>query len=64
MFYHLAWWPRYMRTPLLDSADRIRRRLFTMQRSPYHEQENPSDDLPTGEHEENSTSDARRGLGD
>jgi hypothetical protein len=64
MFYHLAWWPWYMRTPLLDSADRIRRRLFTRQKSPHHEQENPSDDLPTGEYEENSTSDARRGLGD
>lgn len=64
MFYHLAWWPWYMRTPLLDSADRIRRRLFTKQKSPHHEQANSSDDLPTGEHEENSTSDARRGLGD
>lgn len=64
MFYHLAWWPWYMRAPLRDSADRIGRRLFTRQKSPHHEQENPSDDLPTGEHEENSTSDARRGLGD
>jgi hypothetical protein len=64
LFYHLAWWPWYMRTPLRDSADRIGKRLFTRKRSPHHESENPSDNLPTAEREENRTSDAGPGRRD
>jgi hypothetical protein len=61
MFYHLAWWPWYMRSPLLDSADRIGRRLFTRKKSPHRDLENPLDNLPTGEREESSTNEAHRG---
>src|ERR1700684_3638318 len=50
MFYHLAWWPWYMQTPLRDSADRIGRCMFTRKRS-RHVSENPPDNLPTGERE-------------
>jgi len=61
LFYQLAWWPWYMRTPLRSSAVRIRRRLFTRKKSPRPESENPSDNLPTNEREENSASNAPRG---
>ncbi|SAL41355.1 hypothetical protein AWB69_04169 [Caballeronia udeis] len=64
LFYHLAWWPWYMRTLLRDSASRIGRHVFTRKKSPHHESENPPNNLPVGEHEENSTSDARRGRRD
>ncbi|MFK4442064.1 hypothetical protein ABH944_002509 [Caballeronia udeis] len=64
LFYHLAWWPWYMRTPLRDGADRIGRRLFTRKKSPHRESENPQDNLPTGEREENSKSDAGQGRRD
>src|SRR5229473_2898206 len=64
MFYHLAWWPWYMRTPLRDSADRIGRRVFKRKKSPHHESENPSDNLQAGERDENSTNDARRARRD
>ena len=32
MFYHLAWWPWYMRTPLRDGADRAAGRLCHLAR--------------------------------
>ncbi|SOE74573.1 hypothetical protein SAMN05446635_5352 [Burkholderia sp. OK233] len=63
-FYHLAWWPWYMRSPLRDLVDRIERRLFTGKESQHHESENTSDNLPDGGLEENSTSDAHRGQRD
>jgi len=63
-FYHLAWWPWYMRTSLRASADRIRTRMFKRKKLPHHESDNPSDERPTGEREESSTSEARRGRGD
>src|ERR1700682_1377970 len=64
LFYRLAWWPWYMRSPLRDSANRIGRRLFTRKKSRHHESENPLANLPTGEREENSTSEARRARRD
>ena len=64
MFYHLAWWPWYMRTPLRNSADRIGRRLFARKKSPQHESENPSDNLSSDAREENGTSEARQGRRD
>jgi len=64
MFYHLAWWPRYMQTSLQDIADRIGRWLFNRKKLPHHESENPLDDLATGERKGISASDARRGRRD
>ncbi len=64
MFYHLAWWPWYMRAPLRDSADRIGRRLFTRRKSLHHESENPSDKLSDGESEDGNAGGAHRGRRD
>lgn len=63
LFYHLAWWPWYMRTPLRESANRIGKRVLTRKKSQPHESD-PQDNLPTSEREENSTSDAGRGRRD
>ena len=60
LFYHLAWWPWYMRTPLLDSADRIRKHLFTGKKLPHHTPENPPDTLSDGESENGNAGDAHR----
>jgi hypothetical protein len=64
MFYHLAWWPWYMRTPLRNSADRLGRRVFTSKKSPHHESENPPDNLSAGEHKEKSKGSPHRARRD
>ncbi|KLU28118.1 hypothetical protein EOS_00915 [Caballeronia mineralivorans PML1(12)] len=64
MFYHLAWWPWYMRTPLRDTADRIAKSLLRRKKSPRDGSENLSDNLPAGERKEDHTSDAKRGWRD
>ncbi|SAL63773.1 hypothetical protein AWB69_07161 [Caballeronia udeis] len=61
LFYHLAWWPWYMRTPLRDNADRIRRHVFTGKKSPHRKSENPPDKLPDGKSEDANAGDAHRG---
>lgn len=64
LFYHLAWWPWYMQTPLREGADRIGQLMFTRKKAPHHESDNPSDGLQTDEREENCSTDARRGRRD
>jgi hypothetical protein len=64
LFYHLAWWPWYMRSPLRDNADRIGRRLFTRKNSSHHESEDPPDKLSDGESEDGNAGDSHRGRRD
>jgi hypothetical protein len=64
LFYHLAWWPWYMRTPLRDNADRIRGHLFAGTKSPHHKPENPPDKLSDGESEDANAGDAHSGKRD
>ncbi len=64
LFYHLAWWPWYMRAPLRDGADRIGRRLFKREKLPHCESDNPSDNLLTSERNENIPSNTFRGQRD
>jgi hypothetical protein len=59
-FYHLAWWPRYMKPSLQRFADRIGRGLLRKKNSPHPEPENPSDDGPAGGPGEDRTNDAHR----
>jgi len=49
MFYHLAWWPWYMRTPLRNSIGRFGRRVIGGRKSSHPGSETQSDTLPTGE---------------
>ncbi|MFM0003727.1 MULTISPECIES: hypothetical protein [Paraburkholderia] len=49
-FYHLTWWPWYMRSPLRDIADRIGRSLSRRR--------NPSDNVLTDEHMDGSVGEA------
>jgi hypothetical protein len=63
-FYHLAWWPWYMRSSLQLFANQIGRALPGKKNSPHPESENPPDGGPTGGSGENRTSDAHQGRQD
>lgn len=56
-FYHLAWWPWYMRSSLRDITDRIGRRRLTRKKSPHHGSEHPLDKLSDGENEASDAGD-------
>lgn len=60
MFYHLAWWPWYMRASLRDGVDRIGKGRFTRKKSAHHEPDNPSDWPHSNERDENRATGARQ----
>jgi hypothetical protein len=57
-FYHLAWWPWYMRSPLRDIADRIGRSLPGRKNSPRPGSGDPPDNVPTGEPKDGNVDEA------
>src|SRR6266404_1938164 len=63
-FYHLAWWPWYMRSYLQLFSDQIGRALLSKSNSLHPELENPSDNGSTCGSGEVRTSDDRRGRRD
>jgi hypothetical protein len=63
-FYHLAWWPRYMRSPLRDIADRIGRRRLTGKKSSHHGSEYPHDKVSDGANKTGEVGDAHSGRRD
>ena len=63
-FYHIAWWPWYMRSSLRDIGDRIGRRLFTTEKLPHDKSEHTPDKPSDGEREEGNAGDAHRGKRD
>ena len=50
-FYHLAWWPRYMRSSIRDIAGQIGASLRRTKKSRGKRPDSPSDHQSNGDHE-------------